>query len=161
MTDTEEQLKRFLNLYSLKHLFKEPTCFKSYAPRCIDLVLTNRNRSVQQTTTVETGLSDVHKMVVIILKTTFPKQGPTVINYRNYKNYNENIFKNDLREELEKIEPPYLNYNSFETALDRVLDKHARIKKINVRANDKPFMTRALRRATMVRSRLRNKYNED
>ena len=129
--------------------------------RCIDLVLTNRNRSVQKTATVETGLSDFHKMVVTVLKTTFPKQGPTVINYRNYKKYDENVSKNDLREELQKIELSDLNYSSFENAFDRVLDQHAPIKKKYVRANDKPFMTCALRKPTMLRSRLRNKYNED
>ena len=161
MTETEEQFKSFLDLYSLKNLVHEPTCYKSQTPRCIDLVLTNRNRSVQQTTTVETGLSDFHKMVVTVLKTTFPKQGPTVINYRNYKKYNEIVFRNDLREELGKVEPSDLNYSSFETTFDRVLDKHAPIKKKYVRANDKPFMTRALRKATMLRSRLRNKFNEN
>ena len=161
MTETEEQLKTFLELYSLKNLVKEPTCYKSHMPKCIDLVLTNRNRSVQKTTTVESGLSDFHKMVVTVLKTTFPKQGPIVINYRNYKKDDENVFKSDLRQELQKIDPSNLNYSSFETAFDRVLDKHAPVKKKYVRANDKPFMTRALRKATMLRSRLRNKYNED
>ena len=156
MTETEEQLKEFLDLYSL-NLVKEPTCYKSHTPRCIDLVLTNRNRSLQKTTTVETGLSYFHKMVVTVLKTTFSKQGPTVINYRNYKKYDENVFKNDLREELQKIELSDLNYSSFENSFDQ----HAPIKKKYVRANDKPFMTRALRKATMLRSRLRNKYNED
>ena len=161
MTETEEQLKDFLDLYSLKNLVHEPTCYKSETAKCIDLVLTNRNRSVQQTTTVETGLSDFHKMVVTVLKTTFPKHGPTVINYRNYKNFNEIAFRNDLRDELGKIEPSNLNYTSFETTFDRVLDKHAPIKKKYVRADDKPFMTRALRKAVMLRSRLRNRYNKD
>ena len=96
MTETEEQLKMFLDLYSLKNLVQEPTCYKSQTARCIDLVLTNRIRSVQQTTTVETGLSDFHKMVVTVLKTTFPKQWPTVVTYRNYKNFTEIAFKNDL-----------------------------------------------------------------
>ena len=69
----------------------------------VDLLLTNRNRSVQKTTTFETGLSDFHKMVVTVLKTTFPKQGPTVICYRNYKKYDENVFKSDLQQELQKL----------------------------------------------------------
>ena len=100
-------------------------------------------------------------MIVSVLKTTFLKHGPTVINYRNYKNFNEIVFRNDLREELGKIEPSNLNYTSFETIFNRVLDKHAPIKKKFVRANDKPFMTRALRKAVMLRSRLRNRYNKD
>ena len=119
MTETEGKLKHFLDLYSPKNLVKESTCYKSHTPKCIDLVLTNRDRSVQKTTVVETGLSDFHKMVVTVLKTTFPKQVPTVINYRNYKKYNENVFKSDLREELQRIEPLDLNYSSFETAFDR------------------------------------------
>ena len=100
-------------------------------------------------------------MVVTVLKTTFPKQGSTVINYRNYKKYNENVFKIDLQQELQRIDPSDLNNSSFETAVDRVLDKHAPIKEKYFRANDKPFMTRALRKASMLRSRIRNKYNED
>ena len=74
MTETEEQLKKFLEHYNLKNLVKELTCYKSHMPRCIDLVLTNRNRSVQETTTIETALSDFHKMVVIVLKTAFPNK---------------------------------------------------------------------------------------
>ena len=79
MAETEEQLKNFLDLYSLKNLVKVPTCYISHTPKCIDLILTNRNRRVQKTATVETGLSDFHRMAVTVLKTTFPKQGPTVI----------------------------------------------------------------------------------
>ena len=78
-----------------------------------------------------------------------------------YKNFNEIVFRNDLRDELGKIEPSNLNYTSFETTFNRLLDKHFPIKKKYVRANDKPFMTRALRKAVMLRSRLRNRYNKN
>ena len=54
-----------------------------------------------------------------------------------------------------------MNYSSFETTFDQVLDKHAAVKKKYVQANDKPFMTRALRKAVMLRSRLRNRYHKD
>ena len=39
MTETEEQMNNFLDLYSLKNLMQEPTCYKSQTARCIDLVL--------------------------------------------------------------------------------------------------------------------------
>ena len=100
-------------------------------------------------------------MVVTIPKTTFSKQGPTAIDYRNYKKYNENVFKSDIPQELQKIDPSDFNYSSFETAFDRIFDKHAPIKKKYVRANDKPFMTSALSKATTLRSKRRNEYNED
>ena len=45
---------------------------------------------------------------------------------------------------------------------NRYLLQHAPMTKKDIsERNDKPFMTRALRKATMLRSRLRNKYNED
>ena len=44
-----------------------------------------------------------------------------------------------------------MNCTSFETIFNRVLDEHAPIKKKYVRANDKPFMARALRKAVMLR----------
>ena len=75
MTETEEQMKNYLDLQSLKNRMLEPTCYKSQTATCIALVLTNRNRSVQQTTTIETGLSDFHKIAVTVLKTTFQNKG--------------------------------------------------------------------------------------
>ena len=36
--------------------------------------------------TLETGLSDFHKLTLPVLKTFFKKQSPKVISYRNYKN---------------------------------------------------------------------------
>ena len=48
-----------------KNLVKDKTCFKSIDnPSCIDLFLTNSFQSFQKTTTVSTGLSDFHKMIV-------------------------------------------------------------------------------------------------
>ena len=46
MTETEEQLKNFLELYCLKNLVKEPTCYKSHMPKCIDLLLQVSRRTV-------------------------------------------------------------------------------------------------------------------
>ena len=158
--ETDQQVHNFMNGYALKNLIKEPTCFKSENPRCIDLILTNRYSSFQNTTTVETGLSDFHKMVLTVLKTTYQKAGPTVVNYRDYKNFSEQTFKQDLREELEIIKSSDLSYDSFQNCFEKVLDKHAPMKKKYARANDGPFMNRALRKAVMLRTRLKNKYNK-
>ena len=157
MTVNERELKNFLDLYSLKSMIKEPTCFKSENPKCIDLVLTNRDRSVHSTTTVETGLSDFHKMILTVLKTKYQKIGASVINYRSYKNFNESDFKRDLCEAIGNTNPT--DYESFQDVFNEVLDKHAPTKKKYVRANHAPFMTRALRKAVMLRSRLKNKHN--
>ena len=83
---TENAMKEFCDTYNLKNLITEATCFKNpINSSSIDLILTNKIRSFQNTTILETGLSDDHKMVITILKTCVPKQTPTVIKYRDYR----------------------------------------------------------------------------
>ena len=80
---SEPCLNDFCDIYNLKNLVKEPTCYKNPDnPSCIDLFLTNRPRTFQCTTTIETGISDFHKLVVTVLKTFYKKQRPKTIHYR-------------------------------------------------------------------------------
>ena len=153
----EEILEEFLFEQNFKNLVKDPTCFKNLDdPSCIDLFLTNSSPSFQHTTTVETGLSDFHKMAVTVMKTTFPKAQPKIIYYRDYKNFDLSAFRSELREELKKNENQ--GYFHFEVTFLRVLEKHAPMKQKVLRANDKPYMTKILRSAIMRRSVLKNKY---
>ena len=158
--DDEEMIQEFLFEQNLKNLVKEPTCFKNIDnPSCIDLFLTNTQPSFQNTTTVETGLSDFHKMAVTVLKTTFPKAQPKIIYYRDYKNFDLSKFRVELREELKNSEA--VGYFHFEVTFLKILEKHAPMKQKVLRANDKPYMTKALRKAIMRRSTLKNKYLKD
>ena len=70
----DEAMQDFCSIYDLKSLIKVPTCFKSTEnPSCIDLILTNRPHNFQNSTVLETGLSDFHLLTVTVLKTTFRK----------------------------------------------------------------------------------------
>ena len=150
-----ETLEDFLFEHNARNLVKGSTCFKSLDnPSCIDLFITNSYQSFQNTTIVATGLSDFHKMVATVLKTTFPKAPPKVINYRDYKRFNVHAFRGELKSLLSTAS----NYAKFEELFLKTLDKHAPVKKKVVRANDKPYMTKTLRKAIMVRSSLKNKY---
>ena len=95
-------------------------------------------------------------MAVTVLKTTFPKAPPKVITYRDYKNFILEDFRKELREKIR--ETPNLNYNLFETNFLDVLEKHAPTKKKTVRQNNKPYMTKTLRKAITRRSVLWNKF---
>ena len=66
---SEHCLNDFCDIYNLKNLVKEPACYENPGnPSCIDLFLTNRARTFQCTTTIETGISDFHKLAVTIFK---------------------------------------------------------------------------------------------
>ena len=157
--ETSEFLEDFLFEHHAKNLVKEATCFKSIDnPSCIDLFITNSPLSFQNTTTVTTGLSDFHKLVVTVMKTSFPKSKPKTIYYRDYKKFDLQKFRKELREELRKT--VVIGYAHFEYIFLQVLEKHAPTKQKVVRANDKPFMTKVLRKAIMRRSFLKNKYQK-
>ena len=158
--DREPCLEDFLYEYNSKNLVKDKTCFKSAQnPSCIDLFITNSYQSFLDTTTVATGLSDFHNMVVTVMKTTFPKSKPKVIQYRDYKGFVLSDFRTELRNKLFTVVT--MNYDEFEEIFLEVLNKHAPFKKKILRANDKPYMTKTLRKAIMRRSALKNRYNRD
>ena len=102
---SDESLVDFCSLNNLYSLIKSPTCFKSANnPSCIDLILTNRNYNFINSTTIETGLSDFHHLILTIMKTTFRKKPPKVIKYKNYKNYNHENYRRDLNISLANVD---------------------------------------------------------
>ena len=72
---TNEALYDFCQVYGCSNIVKENTCYKNPEnPSCVDLIITNRPRSFQGTKTIETGLSDFHKMSLTIMKVFYKKQ---------------------------------------------------------------------------------------
>ena len=131
---------------------KDKTCFKSVNGRCIDLIISNRKYSLQHTGTVDTGLSDHHHLIYSMLKTQFVKLPPKKINYRDYSRFNESMFISDLEIFL-KYESSFYN---FERLFTDIINKHAPLKTKFLRANNKPHLTKELRKAIMKRTKLKN-----
>ena len=78
----EKDMKDFCDTYQLTNLVTEATCFKNpLNPSSIDVILTNKSLRFQNTTTVESGLSDHHVMTLTVLKTYIPKRTPYLIKY--------------------------------------------------------------------------------
>ena len=155
MQEHDAKLRDFLDEYHTKNLVKEPTCFKNPEnPSCVDLFITNFPRSFMKTTTSTTGLSDFHKMIITVMRTTFPKSEPHIISYRDYSKFNDEKFKRDLEKELKRH--PF-QYDKFEQAFLSILDRHAPQKSKVLRANSKPYVNKEMRKAIMHRSKLQNK----
>ena len=56
-------------IYNLKNIIREKSCFKNpNYPSCIDLIITNRPKSFQNSMVIETCLSDFHKMYITLMK---------------------------------------------------------------------------------------------
>ena len=74
--DTSNHLSDLLDVFNLKNLVKEPTCFKSDKRSLVDIILTNKPRSFHKTQGFVTGISDFHKLVVTVLRSYYKKLPP-------------------------------------------------------------------------------------
>ena len=138
----DESMIDFCNMYNPKNLIKQPTCYKNHNnPSSIDVILTNRAKSFQNSIT---GLSDHHKMILAVLKTYVKKREPTVINYRNYKNFNDNLFRHVLIDNLQNMDKTFMTYDDFKASFINALEKHAPVKKKTLRGNNATFMNKTL-----------------
>ena len=108
---------------------------------------------------METGLSDFHRMAISVLKIHFRKLLPKVISYRDFKNFENDRFLNSLQSALNNQNSYYVrNPDLFFNICHEVLNKQAPRKKKYIHGNNKPFITKALSKAIMQRTRLRNKF---
>ena len=109
--------------------------------------------------TVETGLSDFHKMTVTVMKRYCKKNEPVTIEYRDMKDFDPIAFREDLRYQLES--KGCVTINDFQNIFLSVWNAHAPIKKKVVRGNNAPFMNKTLTKAFMTRARLKRNSNKN
>ena len=147
-------LKTICEDHNLTNLIKEKTCWKSKSGTCIDLILTNRKNCFQFSQTWETGLSDHHRLIYTMFKSTFVKLPPTIIRYRQYKNFDQTRFLNELYSSIGQLDD--LNCDIFIDNFVKLLDQYAPIKTKYVRANNKQHVTKELRKQIMLRSKLKH-----
>ena len=138
-----ESVENILNEHGIDISFNVYTLPKSFINCC----------------TLETGLSDFHKMTLSVLKITYNKLIPKIIKYRDFSRFSSEVF----RTELESIFSVTSNSNveNLQNSVNKIndiLDKQAPVKQKPIRGNQMPFMNRSLRKAIMTRSRLRNRF---
>ena len=153
MDPSHTQLPAFMKHYNYYKLMKNNTCFKGDGS-CIDLILTNRKYCFKNTSSFETGISDHHHLIYLMLKTTFEKAEFKKVTYRNYKQFQWESLEKDLTSSLRNCNGEYEN---CEQNFIKMLNTHAP-KKVKIsRGNHKPNYYKNLSKAIIKRSRLKNK----
>ena len=146
--------------YGLDNLIEGPTCYKNASnPSSIDIMLTNKKSNFQNFMMLETGLSDFHKMTITVLKKYLKKHELIIINYRDYKAFDGQTFRNNLIVRLEQFES--LSLEDFKNVFMEILNSYAPIKQKVVRGNNAPFMNKTLSQEFMHRSKLKNRYHKN
>ena len=89
VTMDDKFMIEFCELNDFSSLIDKPTCYKNFdKPKCIDLIITNKPSYFQHGNVFETGLSDLHLLIVTEFKMLFQKLKPQVIIFRKYENFN-------------------------------------------------------------------------
>ena len=161
---TESPMIDFTNMYNLKNLISDPTCFKNPdRPTSIDVMLTNTFKLFKFSNAIETGISDFHLMTTTVMKAHYQRMKPRIISYRNYKNYNHNNFRRDFQKLMQTYSETGedINYDIFEKSVLEILDKMVPLKTKYLRGNHQPFVNKELSKAIMNRTKLRNIYNKN
>ena len=99
-------------------------------------------------------------MTLTVLRKSFKKLKARVINYRSYKDFVNEVFRENMLGKLSQqtfVNNDY-GFEHFCNITLKTLDKYAPRKEKHVRGNQMPFMTKDLSKNIMKRSQLRNKY---
>ena len=69
---------------------------------------------------IETGLSDFHKMSLIVMKVFYKMQRPKIISYRNYRNSDNELFINEVSNSIEQeyFQNQSLEFGCFKKKVD-------------------------------------------
>ena len=86
-------------------------------------------------------MPDFHKIVNTVLKVFYKKQKPKIIQYRSYKNFDNQLFQRESNSELLKIDLNNADLSEFTATFLLILDKHSPKKQKFIRANDYIFVT--------------------
>ena len=103
MTLDNPNVNELIEDHELSALISEPTCFKSINPTCIDNFPTGKKTGFMNTLTLETGVSDHHKLIGTMLRSTFAKDKPKKVIYRCNKNFDHENFKEELKRHLSSV----------------------------------------------------------
>ena len=89
--------KNFFNLNELTRLVKKLACFKNPdKSTCIYPIFRNKPSCFQYSNVFETGHSEFHLLIVTEFKISFQKLQLKIINYRDYKNFNNDKLQSDI-----------------------------------------------------------------
>ena len=128
----------FCEIYNLKNIIREKTCFKNpNNSSCIDLIITNVSKSFQNSTVIDTGLSDFYKMCILH---SWKCTNNFYYHYRKFKDFNNDSFIKDFETLLtQSFNEEAIPLQALRESMNVTLEKHPPATKRYGRANQAPY----------------------
>ena len=137
------KLSEFCDIFDLDNLITSSAYETLNSSISLDVIITNKKRSFKNSGTIETGISDLHKMTITTMRVSYQRLQPIKVQYRSYKNFQEKLFLKDLKkqsfEKCRNIIDKDDAYDHFREIFVSVVNKHASLKTKFIRGNHAPF----------------------
>ena len=134
----------FCTTFNLTQLINSPTRITERSQSLIDVIMTTNKEIVTSSGILTSSISD-HNLIYLLLDLKVPRAKPSYVSIRSYKSYNPTKFLEDLQF------VPFHMANFFDDVSDQVdvygilfldvLNDHAPIKTIKIKAKPNPFVT--------------------
>ena len=134
----------FCTTFNLTQSINSPTRITECSQSLIDVIMTTNKEIVTSSGILTSSISD-HNLIYLLLDLKVPRAKPSYVSIRSYKSYNPTKFLEDLQF------VPFHMANFFDDVSDQVdvygilfldvLNDHAPIKKIKIKAKPNPFVT--------------------
>ena len=126
---------------NLDQIIKSPTRVALTSESLIDVILVSAPSLVKSTGVINTSISD-HYPVFMIMKLNIVKPPPCFVTVRSFRNYDPTSFAFDMAQHFGYLSTirdqlPDVNdhFSSFNRVFESVLDKHAPVKNIKIKAH--------------------------
>ena len=153
------------DIYDLKNIVSEPTCFKGETPTLLDIFLTNKPKSFCHCINVDTGISDFHNLTGIVTRAHAPQSERRVLTYRSMNHFQHNEFTKDVGfipfhvcEIFDEVDDILWAQQQL---FSSVINAHAPLKRRRIRRRQVPYMNGSLRKIIHQRNMWRNRHFKD
>lgn len=155
-------LSRTFETYNFTQLISEPTRVTNTTASLLDPIFITNPSLVSQSNVINVDEISDHKLVCCNLTITVPKNINKLITFRDFKNFDHNVFLHDLT-----ILPWHtlLHANDIDTKVEmlntfilQTFDKHAPLRVIRVTKTKAPWLTEALKAMMRRRDEALRKY---
>ena len=163
------EIKNLFFSYGYKQLIEKATRITETSETLIDVTLTNSPETIRNYDEILSSNGD-RDIIAIIRKKLTPKYSTRTIYSRNYKNYNTNVIKNELRnvnwERVTNCRDSNICWQYIKDILLKCADTHAPLTKKTIKGKPCPWLTEEIKkqmndRDGLLRNAKRSKNHND
>ena len=143
-----KEMKQIIKRQGLKQIIQEPTRITNNSSTLIDMIATTHEENVSKQITFASSISD-HDLVGVIIKKNNHKLPHYIITKRNYANYNQQHFLDDLHkiqwQSITLVNDVNKAWDLFKKLFNSVIDKHVPYIEKKVKGRSCPWLTKDIK----------------